>query len=285
MKPPVRRISPFLAPMLRRLDVAVGKAIPRVVKDADEEAIHDLRVAIRRLRTLLRLARPVYGRFHADAVRVAYTEVFRATGELRDEEVLDETLDEVAVEEPSFVAWRALRSARERRLRRATVARVSGGELAKARLLLRALVTLPALPKRDKNLAKYARRCVESARRRVEKLSDVPTDDVVGLHDLRIAYKELRYAAELLAGALPEELAALAEPAARFQKRLGEIHDADVAIATVSRARALTPETRILVLARLSALRDKRVGKYVAEKTPPAPPVSEPIAGVHPVLQ
>ncbi len=292
--PRPRHITPFLGAKLRHLDAEVGKAIPRVVATADDEAIHDLRVAIRRLRTLLRLARPVYGRFHADAVRLAYTAVFRATGELRDEEVLDETLDAVAVaaggavgavvavvavEEPSFVAWRALRGARERRLRRAAIARVRGGELAKARQLLRALVTLPVAPKHDKDLGKFARKCVERARRGVDHLRDVPTEDVVGLHDLRIAYKELRYAAELLAPALPIDLSALADPAARFQKRLGEIHDADVAIATVSRARALVPETRAELLARLEALRMKRVTKYLAEMAPSPDGVDEaPVA-------
>ena len=275
ISPPIRRISPFLAPTLRRLDVDVKKAIPRVVAGGDEEAIHDLRVAMRRLRTLLRLARPVFGRFHADAVRLAYTQVFRATGELRDEEVLDETLDSVALTEPSFVAWRALRAARERRLRRAAVARVRGGELTQAGLLLKALVTLPVVPRRDKNLARFARRCVERARRNVESQRDVPVENVVGLHDLRIAYKELRYAAELLAGALPLDLAALAEPAARFQKRLGEVHDVDVALMTVSRARALTPAARAELLARLAALRAKKVAKYVAEMAPDPPVPSE----------
>jgi CHAD domain-containing protein len=274
--PPIRRISPFLCPTLRRLDVDVKKAVPRVVAGGDAEAIHDLRVAIRRLRTLLRLARPVFGRFHADAVRLAYTQVFRATGELRDEEVLDETLDSVKLDEPSFVAWRALRAARERRLRRAAVAKVRGGELTQAAQLLKALVTLPVVPRRDENLAKFARRCVERARRRVERRRDVPPDDVVGLHDLRIAYKELRYASELLAAALPLDLASLAEPAARFQKRLGEIHDVDVALATVSRARALTPAARAELLKRLAVLRAKKVAKYLAEMAPDPPATPEP---------
>jgi CHAD domain-containing protein len=159
---------------------------------------------------------------------------------------------------------------------------VRGGELTKARQLLRALVTLPAVPKRDKNLSKFARNCVERARRNVDKLRDVPTEDVVGLHELRIAYKELRYAAELLAPALPIDLAALAEPAARSQKRLGEIHDADVAIATVSRARALVPDTRAELLARLEALRAKRVTKYLAEMAPTPATADEALA--EPVL-
>ena len=151
MTVPQRRITPFLAPKLRALDAAVTEAIPRVVHATDGEAIHDLRVAMRRLRTLLKLARPVYGRFHADAARMGYTHVFRSTGDLRDEEVLDETLDLVAVDEPSFHAWRRLRAARERSLRRAAVARVRGADLARARQMLRALLTLPVSPKRDRD--------------------------------------------------------------------------------------------------------------------------------------
>ena len=167
---------------LRALDAELATAIPRVLADADDEAIHDLRVAIRRLRTLLKLAR----------------------------------------------------------------------------------------------------RSVERARRSVEKQRDAATDDAVALHELRIAYKELRYAAELLADALPADLSAMADPASRFQKRLGEIHDADMAVAALKRARGLDPATRADVLARLEALRAKRVAKYVAEMAPsagdpatPEPPASE----------
>ena len=93
------------------------------------------------------------------------------------------------------------------------------------------------------------------------------------LHDLRIAYKELRYAAEILGDALPADLAAMSEPASRFQKRLGEIHDADMAILAVKRARGLDEFTRGIVLVSLDALRRKRVAKYLAEMAPAA---SEP---------
>ncbi len=96
----------------------------------------------------------------------------------------------------------------------------------------------------------------------------MPTTDAVGLHDLRIAYKELRYASELLAPALAVDLAAMAEPAAKFQKRLGEIHDADMALATVGRARGLGLAVQAEMRASLDALRAKRVAKYVAEMAP-----------------
>ena len=101
-------------------------------------------------------------------------------------------------------------------------------------------------------------------------MRDAPTEDAVALHDLRIAYKELRYAAELLADALPADLAAMAIPAAQFQKRLGEIHDADMALAALKRARGLDPTTHAAALAGLESLRAKRVAKYVAEMAPHA---------------
>jgi CHAD domain-containing protein len=271
----IPRISPYVARAVRTLDHDLGAAIPRVLASSDDEAIHDLRVAIRRLRTMLKLVRPVYGRFHADVVRRAFTDVQRATGDLRDEEVLEETLDLAAAHghvahDATYDAWRRARRARERRLRRAVVAHLHTGELTRARALLKALITLPVKPKRDRDLPKFARKSVVSARARIEKKRDARVEDAEALHDLRIAYKELRYTAELLHDAIPADLGALAEPAARFQKRLGEIHDVDVALATANRARSLAPQTRAGLLASLDALRAKRVGKYVAEMSPAA---------------
>ena len=42
-----------------------------------------------------------------------------------------------------------------------------------------------------------ARKVVRVARRRVERLRDVAERDPLALHELRIAYKELRYAVEM----------------------------------------------------------------------------------------
>jgi CHAD domain-containing protein len=83
------------------------------------------------------------------------------------------------------------------------------------------------------------------------------------LHDLRIAWKELRYACELLAEALPPDVTALAEPAAKMQKRLGEIHDADAALAAVARARSMEPLLRVRLQQALHLRRDRLVDKYV----------------------
>lgn len=261
----------YVAKKLRELDLALVETIPRVQgrhsREEDDEAIHDMRVAIRRLRTLLKMSRSLFGRWHTDCVRRAYAEVMRATGDLRDEEVLEETLAGASTH-PSFVPWLDQRKTRETRLRQAVTARIERGELDRARLMLKALLVFPVDPDRDMDLARFARRTVERARRQVEGQRDVGPDDVLGLHDLRIAYKELRYSIELLSDALPIDARAMLEPATVFQKRLGEVHDVDVAIETITHAKSLPAAAREEALASLGAVRQKRIGKYLRELDP-----------------
>ena len=269
----------FLVQKLRALDEELGATIPRVLASADTEALHDMRVAIRRLRVMLKIARPVFGRFYADAVRAELTRVHRATGALRDEEVLEETLAALPVRDRAFAAWRVRRKARERVLRRAVLRQLREGHLDRARELLHALLLLPVKPSRRRGLDKLARRCALRARREVEALRDVSPDDVAGMHALRIAYKHLRYATEIFAEKLPLDLAALAKPAAKFQKRLGTIHDLDVAMESVGRARGLSPLTTARVLRALRTARASEVAKYQREMAPAlatAPPNEAP---------
>lgn len=257
----------YVREKLRALDAPLVEAAPRVATRGDDEAVHDLRVAIRRLRTLLKMSRTLFGRWHTDAVRSAFAEVMRATGELRDEEVLEETLSG-ATEGSEFESWLQGRKAREAKLRQAVVTRIQRGELEHARRMLDALLIFPIEPRRDVPLARFARRTVERARRKVEKKRDVEVTDALGLHDLRIAYKELRYSIELLTEALPIDARALLGPATVFQKRLGDLHDVDVAIEVIEAATELTAQTRDRARTSLEALRAKKLEKYLRELDP-----------------
>jgi CHAD domain-containing protein len=272
----VPRAAPYVVGKLRALDVAIVETAPRLrpttkdkaAKDQiDDEAVHDLRVAIRRMRTLLKMSRALFGPWHTDAVRAAFAEVMRATGELRDEEVLEETL-EGAASGTEYAGWLRQRKPRETKLRRALATRIDRGDLDRARLMLKALLVFPIDPERDVELARFARRTVERARRKVERRRDAHVSDVTGMHDLRIAYKELRYSIELLSDALPIDARALLEPATVFQKRLGELHDVDVAIEVIQKAKGLTAPAREEALGSLGAMREKRVAKYLRELDP-----------------
>jgi CHAD domain-containing protein len=262
------RAGAYVVAKLREIDADLVKAAPRVLEaEHDDETIHDLRVAIRRMRTLLKISRSLFGRWQTSVVREAFAEVMRATGELRDEEVLEETLAGAAVG-PEYEAWLRVRKSRETRLRRAVVLRIQRGDLDRARLLLKALLVFPVEPERNVELARFARRTVERARRRVERRRDADVGDPLGMHNLRIAYKELRYSIELLAETLPIDMRAQLEPAAVFQKRLGELHDVDVATDVVRSSTSLSAAARDEALATLASARQKRLAKYLRELDP-----------------
>ena len=260
----------FLARQLRDLGATLEATLPRVRKRSDDEAIHDMRVALRRLRVVLKLSRPIFGRFHVDAIRGALTRVHRASGALRDEEVLEETLKSLGVESPELDAWIARRARREKTLRALVDRRLRAGDLRRPLRLLDALVALPVPPKRRKDARELARRALLRARRDVDDQRDASPDDIVALHELRIAFKRLRYTAEIFHDVLSLDLAALAEPAARFQKRLGTIHDLDVAQTVIARARNLHVRLREEVLAAIAHERAKQVELYLRMLQPPA---------------
>ena len=257
--------GPFLAAKLRGLDARLAEVAPRALSGADRNAVHDLRVALRRARTVLELGRGVLGKFHADEVRRALRDIQRATGAVRDEEVLLELLGSLASAGPDVRAWLDGRQRRERRLQGALRRMLRAGDLDRGRRLMAALLEFRIKPSQDRRLAKFARRTVEEALQDVERRRGTATDDAAGLHRLRIAYKRLRYTVETFADALPAEQGALARAAARFQGRLGDLHDVDIAIACVRAARALSEDGRAALLATLARTRSARVAAYERE--------------------
>ena len=272
-------VGPYLVEKVRSLNVRLADIVPRVLAStSDEDAVHDLRVALRRLRTVLEVGRRVFGRFHADEVRRSFRDVQRATGLLRDEEVFLALVVSLGVTHPGVAAWLDLRRAREKRLRQTLARIIRLGELDHGRRMLDALLAFRVKPSRDKRLTKFARRAVDRVRRGVERRRTARLDDVESLHELRVNYKRLRYTVETFGDVLPSDLAALGQPAARMQSRLGDLHDVDIAISCVLRARALSHDARRELLAALSHFRDDRVASYAKElriTIAPAPPPHE----------
>jgi CHAD domain-containing protein len=150
-------------------------------------------------------------------------------------------------------------------LRRATLGVLEAGT-EPARKLLEALIALPVKPKRDVPAAELAARCVARAEKELREHLDAEPTDAVALHELRIAYKQLRYALDIFVDVLPAASVARSKEAANFQKRLGEIHDLDVAQDTVVRARALPEATQQRAQKALAAARDEALGKFLVLK-------------------
>lgn len=245
---------------------ALGEA-----KAADgDERVHDFRVSLRRLRSVLRWFEPSFGR---RAMRVLADElrgVAALTGELRDEEVMRETLRELPLELRHRVpldAWMAGRLRREHGLRARALRDLRAAGLGPLLGRLGARLRGPLdLGYDDRALADGA---LAAARDKVVRRAEgLDLADGEAAHRLRIAWKQLRYTAELCDGVAGSETHEDERTGAKLQKHLGRLHDLDQARLRMSRARGLAAEPRAEVFAALGHARAKaatRAGRELAE--------------------
>jgi CHAD domain-containing protein len=271
----------LLAPILRHGIGDVRAAAARVLASTtdegrDDEAVHDFRVAIRRLRTALRPARDVYGKKKLRSIAAELGRVARASGSLRDEEVLRETIAGLTLEPQERMAadrWLAARKPLER-ARRRRLAELIGEPATKseASSLPSLAAALNALEARlatsidAPSALRFAAKSLTMAERGVTELIDVEAHDVVGLHELRIRFKRLRYTCELFGAFYGARGAALLKAATKMQKRLGEVHDFDEATNRVLRARSLSDHDRRTIVRALRVERANQVARAFAER-------------------
>jgi CHAD domain-containing protein len=257
------RAGLYVARLLVYLADATERAANRVADDNDPDAVHDFRVAMRKTRTLLKAARGLFGRSLVDAVRDGFTDVHRATNDLRDEEVFLQTLEELGLHGDEFERFLLARRARKEELHRGVVALVRGPKLKRAFEALRALAQTRAPRARDRNALALARKIETRAQDDVEDQRSADPYDATALHQLRIAWKNLRYVCELLGEALPPAARNLAEPASELQKRLGNLHDIDAALAAVDDATLKPKAFAREVTGALEKTRKKRLKKFL----------------------
>lgn len=287
----------FIRPLVKAQCAAVHEGAARVVASAgqgsiDKEAIHDYRVALRKLRTLLKAAAPLFKRRPMERLAEGLRRFARAAGAVRDEEVLAETLAPIALPSATRArvdAWLASRARRERELRAQVIAQLApagdkgrpdAASEAQAEVLpmslSHALTLAQEMPLRAKagHIAtrSLAFRAVQRAARKTQEEAEVPelgTPDT--FHELRIRWKGVRYTGELLSKAIArsgphaQALADRVKIATRMQKRLGELHDLDEAIAAISRARSLAAGDRMVVHHRLRTARQALTARLEKE--------------------
>jgi CHAD domain-containing protein len=216
----------------RKFRRVLSKGRAQVLRSCDAEAIHDLRVATRRLQTLVDLKTLSKPDKKAAKLRKRMKALRHALGRRRDVDVLLEKLRERARNTASAARRRLLRSlvrqlAPERkridREMRAEVKKASGSKL--GHLVRRALDV-----RRDKNLTFET---LNSAVRRAEQnwLTTIDAarkrDDSARFHDVRIKTKTLRYMLEQVSQfvGIPD-VDAVIEWLKEIQDELGEWHDA-----------------------------------------------------------
>lgn len=214
---------------------AMLRHAPGTRSGEDAEDLHQMRVSVRRMRAVLRAARPLLDRRWADGLRAELGWLGRALGPVRDLDVLLLRLREEAkqfgtVEQRDAERLLAALEAEREAARAAMLQALDSQRYADLveRLSRAAAEPLPlARRRRPVALASLVRREFDRLAGAVTRAGDDPPDEV--LHELRIDGKRLRYTTELAEPALGRPARELLRKTARMQDVLGEHQDACVA--------------------------------------------------------
>jgi CHAD domain-containing protein len=223
---------PHLQMMIRRQYEEILAHDPGTRLGSDPEALHKMRVAVRRLRAFLRVARPILDRAWTDELRAELKWVGRALGAVRDHDVLlihvrgqAETLPSTDVAALGLIV-EAIERQRE----------TSREEMLEALSSPRYLELLgrvelagetPHWNGKRRSVRKLAAKEFMKLERAIKALDPAPSD--TELHRLRVRGKRARYAGELAEAAVGKKARRFVDRAKNVQDVLGEHQDAVVA--------------------------------------------------------
>ena len=203
--------------------------------ESDHEFVHQFRVSLRRLNSLIKVFRPALPRHYQTQWMKRFKDLSRITGDVRDLDVMRSGILEPmlqSVDRPivshAELALAALDNAKQEALVQVQQLRYGGPVLLFAR-------DLQDLNTDDfpKNLPRFAEKQVadlhRNAVKRLAKTLDTPTPERA--HRFRIALKHLRYSCEFFAPLFDnDEMLDYAKAIAGLQDELGFINDFHVAL-------------------------------------------------------
>jgi CHAD domain-containing protein len=210
----------------------VLKELDHVRKEPATDAVHDLRVAIRRCRSVAAVFQEVDPDPAWEQIRRVPKKLFRKLGDLRDAQVMEEWVKKLAPgDDPVHAELRTSFQTNETDLRQRALRAAEKFDVKTWKRLERKLHERAQLIR----AGSLAAQCL--AVERFEEANQLHTqaqrtDKSKPWHQLRIGLKRLRYTVENL---LPEQYELWSDNLKRLQDLLGDIHDLDVLAATIKK--------------------------------------------------
>jgi CHAD domain-containing protein len=207
--------------------------LKRCQKKSSEAAVHDLRVATRRLISMLDLLASIHPEGNLRKARRRLKRQLDMFGPLRDVQVQLLSIEKMLPLFPELQGFSAYLVQRERKLVQrldAEVKRVRTGKVKKAiDVAAQQVEGLVDTPAKSREKLTTAIHTVEAAFNKVveRKLAINPTDRAT-IHRMRVAFKKFRYMVESLAPMLDRVTSKQLKAMNAFQGSMGDIQDAEV---------------------------------------------------------
>jgi CHAD domain-containing protein len=207
--------------------------LKRCQKAYSEEAVHDLRVATRRLLSTLDLLASIHPEGDLRKARRLLKKQLAMFGPLRDVQVQLLSIDKMLPSFPELQGFYDTLMKREHKLAQrlgAAVKRIKTNKVRKAmRAATKQVEALLGTPEMQQERRTEAIRAVEVAFNRVVECKQAidPTDSA-SIHRMRVAFKKFRYMVESLAPVLDRATSTQLKAMNAFQGSMGDIQDAEV---------------------------------------------------------
>jgi len=237
------------------------KELEKVRASPDPDAVHDLRVAIRRCRSVGAVMSEVDPDSSWRTMRKLARKLFRQLGALRDTQVLQEWIEHLSEpHDPVRLSLLDSLKKQEAELREASLALAAKFDEKAWRKLERRLQRRSRTVPPDRLAAEcLALERLEAARELHAHALRV--DKPEAWHALRIGVKRFRYTVEAL---LPARYAEWGDDLKHIQDLLGEVHDLDVLSTVVKESPAAsTEELRARWAGRVANERQRRIERYL----------------------
>ncbi len=237
----------------------VLKELERLHGSPDADTVHDLRVAIRRCRSVASVVAEVDPHPAWREMRKVARKLFHKLGGLRDVQVMEEWIRRLSPESDSLRA--VLLATFESEVQSLRENAVETAERFDTRTWKRLSGTLRQRV-RFVPPGSLAAECLALERYQEAKelhANALRTEKPKPWHALRMRLKRFRYTVESL---LPEHHAAWSDNLKRVQDLLGDVHDLDVLSGMVKEASSGLPQSRELLLQTIESERHERIEKY-----------------------